>query len=400
MQHSLPVSTPILLLVLASLNTIGPLSIDMYLPSLPTITTDLATSVAKTQLTLSSFFIGMVIGQLIIGPLSDAIGRRPIILTAISAYIVISLLCATVTSIEQLTLLRLLQAVAGGAGIVCGRAVIRDCFSGEDVAKALSIVLMVMAVAPLLAPIIGSYLFQWFGWRSIFIALALFGIAIVTYVAFYLPESLAVENRTPVKIGTILANYRKLLRHREVMGYMLAAGAIFGALFTFISASSFVYIDVFGFTPQQYSWLFALCVIASLLGTILNRLLLQWVESARLFVWGTRLAVLFSCIALLLTWGNWFGVYGTVVAVMVFFSTIIFIASNALSNALNLFPKMAGTTSALFGILQFTFGATFGALAGVSYSNSAMSMIAYMAACALIAWLSQHILHNQKVSIT
>ncbi|QEP43131.1 Bcr/CflA family drug resistance efflux transporter [Ectothiorhodospiraceae bacterium BW-2] len=380
-----------LVLILAAISAIGPLSIDMYLPALPQMAQQLDGTVSQTQLTLSAFFVGMALGQLLWGPLSDTLGRRPVLLGGMGCYAIASLGCALSPSIEVLTALRFVQALAAGAAIVASRAVIRDRFGGDEVAKVLSMVLMVMAVAPLIAPILGALVLIWFEWPAIF--LVLFGLSLLLGVLAWqaLPESLPLARRQPFILSQLIANYGRLLQDRALLGLLLSAGAMFGALFSFISAAPFVYIDLFGFSETEFSLLFAVSVLTSVISSHLNRRLLERFHAEELFKLATGYVALASVVLVGLSAFKALYPWGTIAGLMLFFLTLLPIAANALSCAMNLHPEMAGTVSGLFGVMQFGFGALMGALTGLLYNQTHWPMVATIAICGVLSWGGRYI---------
>ncbi|EEG08576.1 Bcr/CflA family multidrug efflux MFS transporter [Pseudogulbenkiania ferrooxidans] len=264
-----------LIVLLSALVAFGPLSIDMYLPSLPAIARDLAAPVGLVQFTIGGFLTGFCLGMLLYGPLSDRFGRRPVLLAGIALYLVASLACAFASSAEQLIALRVLQAVGGGAGSVMGRTVVRDVFPLDRAAQVLSLMHLVTMIAPLVAPVLGGWLLLAAGWRSLFLALALFGAVCLALVALRLPETHPAERRGEVSLASAFSAYGHLLTDTPTLGYMLALGLTFGAMFAYITGSPFVYIDYFGVAPQHYGWLFGLNIASVIVLTTLNKWLVK-----------------------------------------------------------------------------------------------------------------------------
>src|SRR5476651_735435 len=209
-----------LTVLLAALSAIGPLTTDMYLPSLPDIARQLGASTAQVQLTISAYLIGFAVGQILYGPVSDRHGRKPVLLSALALYCVASLACALSTSIEMLIVARFVQALGGSGGIVLARAVVRDLYSGVRAGRELSLIGSVMALAPVLAPIAGGVLQTGFGWRSVFVALVVAGLAGAVFVWLQLPETLAIRSPEPVSPSTMLASYRVVARNPAYLAYL------------------------------------------------------------------------------------------------------------------------------------------------------------------------------------
>lgn len=257
-------------------------------------------------------------------------------------------------------------------------------------------VLMVMAVAPLVAPILGAIVLIWFDWRAIFTALALVSVAIGLLAWRELPESLPPERRQPFQLRLLLRNYGRLLRDRQLLGYLLSAGAMFGALFTFISAAPFVYMSLYGFSETAFSLIFAASVLTSVISSHLNRILLNRYHADALFRLATTYVALIALLLLGLASIEALYPWGTIIGMMLFFVTLLPIAANALSCALNLHPQLAGTVSGLFGVAQFGFGAVMGALSGLLYNETQWPMVAIIAGCGVLAWLGRQGLAQQS----
>ena len=232
--------------LLTALVALGPLSTDMYLPALPTLMRAFGAGVAPAQFTLSVFLMGFAFGQLLIGPLSDRFGRRPVLLWGMALYAVASVVCATAGDFQQLTAARLFQALGACCGPVVGRAVVRDVYGRERAARMFAYMAMAMAAAPAVAPMIGGFLTQWPGWRGIFLVLGLVGAGLALALALMLSETNPNLNPEAVRPGRLLANYRLLLGDRRYCGYVLCFAGVFSSLFAFISGSSFVLIDGLG----------------------------------------------------------------------------------------------------------------------------------------------------------
>ena len=377
---------------LAALVGFGPASIDMYLPSFLDIARDLHTSYDDVQLTLSTFLVGFAIGQLVIGPLSDRYGRRPILLWGISLYCVSSLFCAVSSGIEVLIGLRLLQALGGCAGNVVSRAVVRDIYSGSGSAKAMSLMMLVAAITPLVAPMIGSYIVVWAGWRSLFVILSLFGAACLAGSLFFYRETLLPENRTPLNLVTTLKSYRVIFAHKSSVGYLLAGGTAFATLFSYISGAPGVFMDHFGTTRQLFAVIFACNIVGLASGSMLNNRIVAKVGADRMLAIGTMLS---ASAALALCAVSWIGIDSIVLFSVLLFLTVAalhMVYANAIAGLLEHYPRLAGTASALFGGAQFGFGAIAGTLVGQFYGGSPRSMVTVMAVTSLTSFLAQKFL--------
>src|SRR3954447_11026463 len=254
-------------IVLGTLAAFGPLSIDMYLPALPDIAKELHTTPSLVQLSLTFFLIGLSLGQLLAGPLSDVYGRRKPLLIGLIIFFVASLLCAFSQSIWGLIILRLIQGIAGSAGVVISRAIVRDLYSGSELTKFFSLLALVNGLAPILAPILGAQLLNVVPWQGIFIVLSIIGIVMFFAILFGLPETLQKEKRSAGGMKNTFYPFLKLIVDRRFMGYALAQGFVFACMFAYISGSPFVIQDIYGASPQMFSLIFAINAIGIMINS-------------------------------------------------------------------------------------------------------------------------------------
>ena len=380
-----------LAIVLGTLTAFGPLTIDMYLPALPAIATGFQADAAIVQQTLAVFFIGLAAGQLVYGPISDRVGRRAPLLFGCVLYTVASLGCALAYSIESLILLRFIQALGGCAGMVISQSVVRDYFDQKESARMYSFLMLVMGLAPITAPLIGGQLLRIFGWRSIFVTLAGFGIVCVFLTLTSLPESLPAERRNRVGLGTVLRNYLEFLGNRTYMGYALSGGLAGASMFAYIAGSPFVFIELNGVSPERYGLLFGLNAFGLIMAAQVNRWLLTRVPGNRILtvaLSGTALAGLL----LVAVTATGFGGFPLMLVVLFFCITGTgFVRPNATAGAMAPFGKRAGSASAFMGSIQFALGAGAGALLGLLHDGSAVPMaiaVALASSGALIALLT------------
>jgi DHA1 family bicyclomycin/chloramphenicol resistance-like MFS transporter len=376
--------------LLATLTGIGPLSVDMYLASLPDIGRRLAASEAEVQLSLSFYLVGFAVGQVIYGPISDRLGRRPILLLALAVFTVSSGLCAAAPSIGVLNAARFCQALGGAGAVVLARAVARDLYEGVAVARELSRMAAVMALAPLVAPLIGGALQTYFGWRANFVVLTAFGIISAMLVWRLLPESL----RQQEGAATITSNLRAFptfLRNRIFVAHAGILICAFGGLFAWISGAAFVLQDLYGLTPMAFGIAFAVGSAGYLAGT--------WVAMRQVARLGLDRTI--GCGALLLAAGGVASMFAPmlapshvaaallVIAIAVFLAGLGLTLPQAQAGALMPFPERAGTASSLVGALQQTSGAAVGAVVGHLLGQSAWPLaaaVATMGCLALIIW--------------
>jgi len=352
-----PVPARTLIPVLGALTAFGPASIDMYLPSLPGIAADFGVGPERIQATLGTFFAGLAAGMLLYGPLSDRLGRRPLLGAGMIIYVVASVGCALAGSVEALSLWRFVQALGGGAAMVLTRAVIRDCFETDEGARVLSLMMLVIAIAPLLAPSLGAVLLVELGWRSIFWGLALFGTVCLGAVWWLVPETLPPERRYFAGPLEVLATYAQFLRQRRSLGYLLTGGAAFCGLMAYISGSPFAYITYFGVAPRHYGLLFGLAVVGIMVGNLVNSRMVVPLGHRRLLAFGAGLAGLAGA-ALLAETLFPFGHLALLVAPLVLYvGSLSLTGTNAVTGLMALHPRQAGSASALFGAAQFGLGA-------------------------------------------
>ena len=376
-----------LALILGTLAAFGPLSIDMYLPALPTIAAEFGVPTAAVQQTLSAFFIGLALGQLFYGPVSDRIGRRAPLLFGCAMYTVVSAGCAFAPSVGGLMGLRFLQALGSSAGMVIGRSVVRDRFDERESARMYSLLVLVMGIAPITAPLIGGQLLIAFGWRSIFWVLAAFGLFCLALVWFGLEESLPKERRTREGLGHALAAYGGLLADSRYMGFALAGGLASAAMFAYISGSPFVFIELNNVPPEQFGFLFGLNAFGLIAASQLNRWLLTKYTSVRLL--SGALSVTAGA-SLLLFGATLAGIGDFPLLLALLFLTIAstgMVGPNAMALAMAPYGRKAGSASALLGATQFVAGALAGALVGLLANGTALPMTGVIALCGVGAWV-------------
>ncbi|CAH0526066.1 Bcr/CflA family multidrug efflux MFS transporter [Vibrio hippocampi] len=383
-QPTTPQLGLVLFLVLGAIGALTPLAIDMYLPAMPAIAKDLGVNAGAVQITLTVYTAGFAIGQLLHGPLADSFGRRPILLFGVFFFGIASMVSAMTTSIESLTLVRTAQGFAGAAAAVIIQAVVRDMFDKEDFARTMSFVTLVITLAPLVAPMIGGHLAIWFGWRAIFWVLAGFSVVVILAVLWKIPETLAPENRQPLRFRTTIKNYVRLCRNPVAMGLMFSGAFSFSGMFAFLTAGSFVYIDIYGVTPDQFGYLFGLNIVTMIIMTSINGRMVKKVGLHGMLKFGLSVQLV-AGLALLLSGILDLGIWGTVPFVMLYIGTLSTIGSNTMGLLLSGYPTMAGTASSLAGTLRFGTGSVIGATVAMLPSDSVWPMIAIMALCSVLS---------------
>lgn len=374
-------------LVLGLLSAIGPFATDMYLPALPDIGSSLGASAAQVQATLMVFFIAMGAGQIVYGPVSDMVGRRPPLFFGLTLFAVGSIGCALADDIGALVLFRFLQGLGACAGVVVPRAVVRDLHTGHDAARLMALLMLVFSVSPILAPLLGSVLTEWIGWRSVFwttTVLAMLGLALV---ATGLRETRPVERRTESSVRGALAAYRVVLRDRHYLGLVLIGSFGVSSFFVYLANSPFVLINGYGLTPRQYGLVFAANAISfigcsQLVGRLGRRVGLE--SLVRHAVIGYAGAMLLS---LLLNLAGVSRLDLMLALLFVGFGFLGLVMPTTAVLALDRHGAIAGTASALMGTLQFLVGTTMMALVGLFADASARPMVAGVALCAAIVWL-------------
>jgi len=371
------------------------MSVDMYLPAFPALAQDLMTDSGQVQLTLSAFLLGFAFAPIVWGPLSDRFGRKPILYAGLAIFVVASIGGALSASIDILIAFRFLQAVGGSAAASLARAIVRDRYDREEAARTLSLLFVVMAIAPMAAPILGGQVLVFFGWRAIFWALAGFGVMCLAITVYPLRETLPAARRTRHDVGEMAKSYGALVRNKRYLGYAFCQGLSFAGMFAYIAGSPFVVIELFGIAPELYGFLFAAHVIALMVGSFVNSRLVTRIGVDRMLAAGTiGIAVGGVLVFLAGAFVVPLAVFIGAVVVMMLFVTMI--GANATAGALSEFPHMAGTASAFLGMMQFAAGAAAGALVGVFHDGTAMPLVVVMMASGLLALVVRATLLRQR----
>jgi DHA1 family bicyclomycin/chloramphenicol resistance-like MFS transporter len=361
---------------------------DMYLPSLPEVTRSLHAPAATVQLTLTTCLAGMALGQLVVGPMSDKWGRRRPLLTGLAVYIVATALCAFAPNVEFLIAFRLVQGLAGAAGIVIARAVVRDLYDGVAMARFFSTLMLVSGVAPIVAPLVGGQILRVTDWRGVFVILTFVGAALAVLVWTRLPETLAPADRHAGGTAEALRSMRTLLADLPFTGYMLTGGFAFAALFAYISASPFVIQEIYGASPQTFSLLFGINSVGLVaVGQINGKLLVGRVSMDKVLGAGLAVVVVAATALLLMATGT-FGAVGLVpvaAALFVLMSAMGVTLPNAQTLALIRTRHSAGSASALLGTSSFLIGAVASPLVGIAGEHTAVPMAVVQLVAALVA---------------
>ncbi|MGW3644682.1 multidrug effflux MFS transporter [Streptomyces sp. NPDC000878] len=373
---------------LGGLTATPPLAMDMYLPSLPEVTTSLNAPAASVQLTLTACLAGMALGQLLIGPMSDRWGRRRPLLAGLAVYVVATVLCGMAPSLEFLVAFRLVQGLAGSAGIVIARAVVRDLYDGVAMARFFSTLMLISGVAPIVAPLIGGQILRVTDWRGVFAVLTVVGIALAVLVWFRLPETLAPADRHGGGVGEALRSMRTLLADRVFSGYVLAGGFAFAALFAYIAASPFVIQEIYGASPQTFSLLFGVNSVGLVIvGQINGKVLVGRVSMDKVLAVGLAVITLAATALLLMATGVFgeAGLFPVATALFVLMSAMGLAMPNTQTLALLRTRHSAGAASALLGTTSFLIGAVASPLVGIAGEDTAVPMAVVQLAAALVA---------------
>jgi DHA1 family bicyclomycin/chloramphenicol resistance-like MFS transporter len=377
-----PATNPLFIAGLGVLMSFGPMAIDMYLPALPAIGTEFHATQSQVQWSLSAFFLGFGAGQLFWGALADWLGRRGPIVAGILLYAIGCIGCSLTDDAGHLAAWRFLQALGACAGPVLARAMVRDVFELTRAASVLSLMMLVMGVAPMAAPIVGGQILLLADWRAIFWVQAAFGVVALLSI-LSLPETLPRAKRRKARLSTMLGGYLRLASDRRYLGYAVGSAFIYGGMFAYISGTPFVYIELFKVPPQYYGVLFGINIVGMIVVNAINSRIVLRLGPDRVLRIGCVLAAavglaLFGC-AVTGSGGLW-GIAGTL---FLFMSVTGMINANATAGAMSSFPHMAGSASALTGMMQFGSGAIAGGAVGLLADGTAVPMAAIICVTAL-----------------
>ena len=371
--------------VLAMLTALGPLSTDFYLPSLPDIVRVMQTDVAGAQATLSAFLFGFAGGQILWGPLSDRLGRRPVLLTGLGIFMVATLACALAPSIGALTLARAFQALGASGPIVLGRAMVRDLYEGPRAGRELARMGMIMGLVPAVAPVLGGVLQQAFGWRSTFVASLAFAAALIGVVMVLLPETIRSRSREPLSLMAIIRGFGTLLQNRAYRVYVGLTALAYGGLFAFISGSSFVLIGIHGLTPSQYGLSFSFGVLGFILGTILAQRLVGRRGMDGVIGLGVGCLAAGGLVMLICVLTGFAGPFGVIVPMALYACGVGLVMPQSQASAMMPFPDRAGAASSFTGLCQMLFSACVGLLVGHALKSGALPLPLVMSAIGVAA---------------
>jgi len=374
------------ILILGLLSAIGPFSIDMYLPGFPAIAAALHTTVPQVALSLSSFFIGISFGQFLYGPLLDRFGRRPPLYAGIGLYFFASLWCVFATSVHMLIVLRLFQGLGGCVGMVAARAYVRDIFPVQEIAKIFSLLMLVIAVSPIVAPTSGGYVTAHLGWQYIFVVLTVFSALILALMHFVLPAGRPADKSLSLKPKPIVRNFLEVFKNPQFLTYALTGSIAASGLYAYVSGSAYVFMQLYKVTEQQFGWIFAIIAAGLIASSQVNSLLLRSFESGEIIRTALLCQAITGIILLAGTVFNIWNVYGMIIFIFLFLCCQGFTFPNASALCLAPFSKNAGTASALMGGIQMITGTLSSALVSVLANGTSLPMAAVMCGCSLCAF--------------
>ncbi len=375
------------LILMGALTAIGPVSIDMYLPAFPAIAEGLNASTSQIERTLAIYLLGMAVSQLFYGPLADRYGRKPPLYGALTLYILASAGCAFAPNVEVLTACRLAQAMGGAAGMVISRAVVRDHYDTQDAARALSMLMLIMGVAPILAPLLGGQILEIAGWRGIFISITLAAIVLLVTLSRVMVESLKPERVIMLSWGNILRNYWGLFTHRKFAAYAISGGMGSATMFGYIATSPRLFIEYFQISPQSYGLLFGTNALSLILGSQISARLLRSHRPDKLLPWALRAMMAAGLAALVLTLSGLITLPLLMLCMVSFMFCQGFVGPNSAAMALSDQGHRLGSASAMLGTFTISCGAMAGFLVSLATTPGPLPLALIMGSCTTLAWL-------------
>lgn len=376
-----------LILILGSLTALGPFSIDMYLPGFAGIAKDLNTTVAKVSMSLSSYFIGISAGQLLYGPLLDRFGRKKPLFAGLVVYILASLGCVYVSNIDSFILLRFIQAVGSCAATVASVAMVRDLFPVKDIPKVFSLLMLVLGLSPMLAPTIGGYITEDYGWHTVFLILMFMGIAVLIASQIGLPGTYKPDTTISLKPKPIILNFLRVLKEPQFFTYAFTGAISFSGLFTYVAASPIIFMDIYHVEAKIYGWIFAFMSVSFIGSSQLNSLLLKKFTSEQM-IFGALISQSFiSIVFLILSLNDLLGLYETIFMLFLFLGCLGISNPNTAGLTMAPFAKNAGSASALMGAIQLGLGAVVSFIVGILVTDSVTPMVVIMTTTTIIAFI-------------
>lgn len=375
------------ILTLGLLSAIGPFSIDMYLPSFKDIAVSMDTSISRVTLSLSSYFIGVSLGQLVYGPLLDRFGRKIPLYIGMFLYLGTSIYCTFIIDVDSLIIARFFQALGGCAGMVSARALVRDIFPVEENAKIFSSLMLVIAVSPIIAPSLGSYISSVFGWEAIFISLAIIASFILLAMYFWLPEGNPPNTELSLMPKPILKEYLSVVKVPKFYTFAFTGALAASGLYSYIAGSPYLFMEVYGVSEKQYGWIFAIIAVGLIIASQINNLMLRRFSSERIIFVTLICQVTTGVLLFVLSYLDLLNLYTTIALIWIYLATQGFVFPNTSALALSPFSKNAGTASALMGAVQLGIGALATAMVSALSNNTALPMTGVMLLCGSSAFL-------------
>ncbi|KAA0992572.1 multidrug effflux MFS transporter [Dyadobacter aurulentus] len=372
-----------IILILGSLATVSPFSIDMYLPGFPRIASDLATSIDRVQLSLTSYLIGICLGQILYGPLLDRFGRKKPLYVGLGLYVIASLGCALTSSVDALIAMRFFQAMGGCVGLVASQALVSDLFAPQKRAEVFSLITLVIAVSPMIAPTIGGYVTATIAWQWIFVILAGIVGLMMLAIYFFLPTGREADPSVSLKPKAVMNGFGIVLGQPQFLLYTLAGGLATAAPFAYIAGSSDVFMNIYKVSEQQYGWIFAFLAFAMIGSTQLNHILLRKFTSEQIIKVTLLCQSAIGMVLIIGVYNNWFSMLALIGMMFIFLAGQGLTGPNASALSLAPFNKHTGSASALMGSWRMGAGAIISALVSFFHNNTAMPMVAMMAFCSI-----------------
>ena len=376
------------ILTLGLMSGLGPLAIDMYLPALPSIAREMGEPLSRIQYTLSAYTIGFALSQLIYGPLSDRIGRRIITLLGLVFFVITSVLAAMCETALELIIVRALQAFAAAGIMVTVPAMIRDSFPSDQVAKALSSIMVVTTIAPLVAPMLGGQVLNFAGWPAIFLFLAIVSAVVLVIAIFRIKETLHESRRSTVPVSQLASTYKSIITHRDTSGCLLCNAFFFSGMFAFIAGSPFVYIELFGVLPENYGFFFGMNIVAMMLINMLNIRLVGRFKLFSILRAGSWASATFAAITLINSITGFGGLMGIAIPIALYIGCLGLTGPNSNALSMEYFPKAAGATTALGGAMRFGMSGLASALVGLLHDGTSFPMVIVMFGAGVCSVLS------------
>lgn len=368
----------IVILILGSMTALSPFSIDMYLPAFPTMATDLGTTVSRISLSLSSYFAGISFGQLFYGPLLDRFGRKRPLYCGLLLYVVASLACMTSSTADQLIMWRLIQALGACVAGVASMAMVRDLFETHESAKVFSLLVLILGVSPLLAPTFGGFLAATFGWKAVFLTLAILAACLLATVKLFLVDSHKPDETVSLRPAHMLKSYIAILKNPAFSAYAFATAIAFSGLFVYLAGSPVIFMENYNVSATAYGTIFACIAAGIILASQVNVQALKLFSDEKLLLMGLSSQVTITLVFVLGEYFDFLGLYGTVFLFFLFLCCFGFTNPNATALALRPYPHAAGRAAALLGFLQMTLGALFSASVAIFEIKTPLPVVAIL----------------------